>query len=180
MGNPKMKRQKITKELLAQDENVFVSKNSRQKGLQQYFTPKLVGELVRNVLEFESGVVFDPTAGCGNLLLPMVERKGFALGIELDKSNIPDPPDERMRIANANIVELYPFLKQIDFKADCVVMNPPFNLFWKSPELTGSEDKAIESQLATVRIGMDLLKDYGGASAFIVAESTTPFSRSRM
>ena len=41
-----MKRQKVTTELLEQDENVFVSQNSHQKGLQQYYTPQKLAEFM--------------------------------------------------------------------------------------------------------------------------------------
>jgi len=169
-----MKRSRVTDELLnGQDENIFTSKNSLHKGLQQYFTPRKIAEFASHVIEPDTNaVVIDLTAGTGNLLKPYAERYTSALciGIEIDKSNIP-PHTDNSKIANADLSKLYPYLKAVDFKADIIALNPPFSLFWELPELTGSEDKKIESQRATILIGYELLSGLG-AGYFIASRST--------
>ncbi|GEM_PF-1987963 len=165
---PKMKRQKVTKELLDQDEDVFVSKNSHEKGLQQYFTPLRIGRFMHEAMGTKEGVVVDLTAGTGNLLESFTECE--CLGVELDKSNIPKVKSN-MLIANANLPELYPYLLQVEFQANAMVLNPPFNLFWKCAALTGSDEKNIESQRATILMAMSLLTNSGQGS--FVAEKST-------
>jgi len=166
-----MKRSSITSELLEQEENIFVSKNSNKKGLQQYYTPLKIASFMRDVIGLQSGCVVDLTAGCGNLLAPFASKDGIlALGVELDKSNIPKKTHE-CEIANANLVELYPYLLKVEFQANAMVLNPPFSLFWTCPELTGSEEKKIESQMATILMAMSL-STHSGHGAFIVEKST--------
>ncbi|MFH0989919.1 MAG: DEAD/DEAH box helicase [bacterium] len=177
----KMKRSTVTAELLEQDESIFVSRNSHQKGLQQYFTPLKIAECIFNSLSFSTGCVIDLTAGNGNLLQPFVDDgdpETVTLGIELDKGNIPKPT-EQMRIVNANLPELYPFLLSVDFRPNVVVLNPPFSLFWKSPELTGSDDKSIESQEATILMGINLLAS-NGHGAFLVQKTSWQNSLSKV
>ena len=168
---PKMKGQSITEDLLNQDENVFVSKNSKNKGLQQYFTPLKVAGFIRRVVSIHSGVVVDLTAGVGNLLTPFEEDDDiFRLGVELDKSNIPKATSN-LHIVNANVAELYPYLLQVEFQPNAIVLNPPFSLFWSCPAITGSEDKKIESQLATVLMAVNMVAS-SGHGAFLVEKST--------
>ena len=124
---PKMKRSSVTKDLMDQDENVFVSRNSHQKGLQQYYTPLKLAEGIARAMQLHSGVVTDLTAGCGNLLVPFRGKDGnriLTLGVELDKGNIP-PVTEDCRIVNANLPELYPYLLKVEFQPDVIVLNPP-------------------------------------------------------
>ena len=168
----KMKRQSVTAELLEQDENVFVSQNSHQKGLQQYYSPQKLAEFMARCMNIREGSIIDLTAGCGSLLEPFVSENSTTrtFGIELDKGNIPKATD-KMRIVNANLPELYPYLLKVEFQPTGMVLNPPFSLFWDSPELTGSEDKKIESQEATIRMGISLLAT-SGQGAFIVQKSS--------
>ena len=169
-----MKRSRVTDELLIdQSENIFTSKNSVQKGLQQYFTPTKIAQFASRVIEAENNaVIVDLTAGTGNLLKPYAEQdeSALCLGIELDKSNIPTHTDN-LKVVNADLSKVYPYLKAVDFKADIVVLNPPFSLFWELPELTGNPDKKIESQKATILIGYELLSTLG-AGYFIASRST--------
>ena len=76
-----------------------------------------------------------------------------------------------MKVVNADLSKVYPYLKAVDFKADIVALNPPFSLFWELPELTGNPDKKIESQKATILIGYELLSTLG-AGYFIASRST--------
>jgi len=131
---------------------------------------------LRRCLGQQSGLVVDLTAGAGNLLLPWLDtqdstdpNKIRALGVELDKENIPKSTPS-LNVVNANLAELFPLLLQVEFHADVFVLNPPFTLFWNIPELTNSEDKAIESQLATVKMAIAMTKQ-GGQGAFLVAKS---------
>jgi SNF2 family DNA or RNA helicase len=169
-----MKRSRVTDELLnGQSENIFTSKNSVQKGLQQYFTPTKIAQFASEVIEADNNaVIVDLTAGTGNLLKPYSDQNDSALclGIELDKSNIPTHT-ENLKVANADLSKVYPYLKAVDFKADIVALNPPFSLFWELPELTGNPDKKIESQKATILIGYELLSILG-AGYFIASRST--------
>jgi SNF2 family DNA or RNA helicase len=169
-----MKRSRVTDELLTvQSENIFTSKNSLQKGLQQYFTPTKIAQFASRVIEPENNaVIVDLTAGTGNLLKPYAEQNDSALclGIEIDKSNIPTHT-ENLKVANVDLSKVYPYLRAVDFKADIVALNPPFSLFWDLPELTGNPDKKIESQKATILVGYELLSALG-TGYFIASRST--------
>lgn len=180
LPKPNMKRSQLTTTLLQQEEDVLVSKNSAQKGLQQYFTPLKIGTWIRHILDQKTGLVVDLTAGAGNLLMPWVSNQNVgdkslgnetmqALGVELDKENIPKSTTF-LNVVNANVAELYPLLLQVEFHADVFVLNPPFTLFWHIPELTNSEHKTIESQLATVKMAISMTK-HRGQGAFLVAKS---------
>ncbi len=179
-SKPVMNGQKLTQSLVTQDEDVLVSKNSKEKGLQQYYTPLKVGTWMRHVLGHKSGIVVDLTAGAGNLLMPWVSQQKvgdkslgedimYALGVELDKENVPKST-QFLDVVNANLAEMYPLLLQVEFKADVFVLNPPFTLFWHVSELTNSEDKQIESQLATVKMAIEMTK-HKGHGAFLVSKS---------
>jgi superfamily II DNA or RNA helicase/predicted RNA methylase len=166
-----MKRSSITNALLEQEENIFVSKNTSTKGLAQYYTPLKIAAFMRDVIGLQSGCVMDLTAGCGNLLAPFsVDPDIMAVGVELDKSNIPKKTPE-CEIHNANLVELYPYLLKVEFQANAMVLNPPFSLFWTVPELTGTDEKKIESQLATILMAENLLT-HSGHGAFVAEKST--------
>jgi SNF2-related domain len=119
-------------------------------GLQQIFTPPVVGELAALVHGSDLPTL-DPTAGDGALLAPLPRSLRF--GIEVDRDQL--AAGDYLGIA-ADLQQAAPLLRLLGARWPRIVANPPFGLDW-----TGLDGTRISSTEATWEIAQALLEEQG-------------------
>jgi len=175
--------------------------NAAQKGQSQYSTPIELAAAIAKELPSFRPVVVDLTCGPGQLLAGVANKTTeHLLGCDLDPRSssvpsrlIPSHSAKRM-VIHADLTLLYEPMRQIDFRADCFALNPPWSLNWHangkgdSPRLeglAGSEVPAvaktfkavrqagdtIDSTLATLMIALDRLSSVG--EGFLIGYTST-------
>jgi hypothetical protein len=145
----------LTEEALDSSPSVLGARPGRSPvGLQQYFSPREVAELVAAVNGTALSTL-DPTAGDGSLLAAIDRSARF--GIEIDADHL---GGERYEGLHGDLRLAYPLLRLLGVRFPRVACNPPFGLDW----LLGG--KRENSTLATWRIATALLDDFG-AGAFL-------------
>ena len=110
-------------------------------GLQQFFTPPEVGEMLR-VLFDPSRPTLDPTAGDGGLLDWL--QFGARYGIEIDRDQI-EMGSYKHNSIRADVQRVYPFLRGIGAKWPQMVVNPPFGLEWGFAGIDGGKRKSSKA-----------------------------------
>lgn len=129
-------------------------------GLQQYFTPSEVGDLLGGL--FEPGrATLDPTAGDGGLLDWVAYSERY--GIEIDRDQI-ERSGYKHQAIRGDIQRVYPYLRGIGAKWPQMVVNPPFGLEWSFAGIDGNKKKS--STLRAFELVSRLL-DGRGQAAFI-------------
>ena len=125
--------------------------NAGAIGQSAFFTPLPFGKLCARPLARDRAVVVDLTAGNGALAIAASTPDTEAIllsDIENVRTRYEDgwPRPKNHRIAG-DLGGLFPLFKEIEFQADCIVLNPPFSLKWKKSAFA----KLAESELETVR-----------------------------
>jgi hypothetical protein len=166
--------------------------NAAQKGQSQYSTPvPLAAALAKDLPQFRP-VLVDLTCGPGQLLDGCANKSTeHLLGSDVDPRPKKVTSDQQIGVAShsplttnhflfiqADLTSLYEPMRQIDFRADCFVLNPLWSLNWHAGRLEGLADSAvpavaktfkavisgaatIDSTLATFMIALDRLSDAG-------------------
>jgi hypothetical protein len=134
-------------------------------GLQQYFSPPEVAELVAEV-NGRSLSTLDLTAGDGSLLEGIQLDRRFGIEIDVDQLH-----GERYEAIRGDVQDAYPMLRLLGTRFPRVACNPPFGLDW---QIGGRREN---STLAAWRMAIALLHD-NGAGAFIAGRDR--FRRSVM
>ncbi|MEY2411291.1 MAG: Methylase [Verrucomicrobiota bacterium] len=168
--------------------------NAADKGQAQWYTPQAWGRLLARPLPQFRGTIVDLTCGRGDLLV--AARNGTTeetLGADID------PIDKRLLIASPNFINtdltlLLPLLREVEFKADLFVLNPPWDLHWHRARLAslaesripavakafaatdprlgaGAVHRTIDSTVATLMLALDLCSDMG--EGYIIANAAT-------
>ena len=158
--------------------------NAAQKGQSQYSTPvELAQELAKHLCHFRP-IVIDLTCGPGNLVAGSANKSTEnLLGLDVDPRSAKRPAgigrDMGYRFIQADLTALYASMRQINFRADCFVLNPPWSMSWHVERLEGLADSevpavaktfkamrvdgdTIDSTLATFMIALDRLTQNGG------------------
>lgn len=129
-------------------------------GLQQYFTPPEVGQLLERLFD-KTLPTLDPSAGDG-ALLEWVEKPS-RYGIEIDRDQVNNGNYESHAI-QGDLQKIYPLLRGLGGTWPQLVVNPPFGLEWKIGGI--SDGKAGSSTVRAFQVMLKLLGRYGQA-AFI-------------
>ena len=130
---------------------------SKQRGLQQYFTPPEAAEFIKAVIDpLGRSPVLDPTAGSGALLDPW--REALRFGIELDSDWVREGKYESI---TGDLQRAFPMLFKLGVRFPRVVANPPFGLTW-----TDGAGYPESSTVGTWRMCLSLLEEHG-VGAFI-------------
>jgi len=115
-----------------QREDLLAHKDSKRFGLQQYFTPPKLAELLARRLPDDPAIVVDPTAGAGHMLRPY--SSPYRLAFDIDAQALKRIlKHEGMHKFNVDLPAFQPYLAAMNFRADCVAMNPPYGLRWQTP-----------------------------------------------
>ncbi|MEY2410958.1 MAG: Methylase [Verrucomicrobiota bacterium] len=164
--------------------------NAADKGQAQWFTPQAWGRLLGRPLPQFRGTIVDLTCGRGDLLVAARNRTTEeTLGADID------PIDRRLLIASPNFINtdvtlLLPLLREVEFKADLFVLNPPWDLHWHRERLASLAESripavanafaatdprlgadTIDSTVATLMFALDLCSDMG--EGYIIANAAT-------
>jgi hypothetical protein len=123
-------------------------------GLQQYFSPPELAELVAKV-NGRALSTLDPTAGDGSLLAGLDRQARF--GIEIDADQIGADYYEAIQ---GDVQSAYPLLRLLGTHFPRVACNPPFGLDW---QIGGRREN---STTATWKMALALLDDRG-AGVFV-------------
>jgi hypothetical protein len=182
--------------------------NAADKGQSQFFTPVAFGQWLASALPKTRLTLVDLTCGAGHLLQACANSTTTSLlGADIDPCRIASweapPASERagpplgapaISKIPRDLTLLAPVLKEIQFQADCFVLNPPWRLYWHRDRLAhlqqsnctavrlalqATEDpyqgscpiEAIDSTIATLAIALDLCTIYG--EGFLIANDST-------
>jgi predicted RNA methylase len=169
--------------------------NAANKGAQQFFTPPDIAAALASPLPKYRRAIVDFNCGSGALLVAgMNYSTENLLGIDIDpraRVKIPPPviaagekPSDdlltrkaRAHVITSDVQAVYPLLREIDWKADLILCNPPFSLKWDPKRLECLAEStceevaeifakyknkpAIDSTLASFLIALDALSQRG-------------------
>lgn len=173
--------------------------NAAEKGQSQFFTPLDTGRALAQALPKVRPCLVD--LNCGGTALLQASASAdteVLLGSDIDPVRPKVEGLEKLRPVNRitqDLTRLYPLLKEVDFKADLFVLNPPWRLWWYRDRLKdlaqsdvtavrdafanledgaarkGTVDGTIDSTIATLMIALDLM-DYQGEGMLIANNAT--------
>ena len=142
------------------DEVLRASKSSRSRGTQQFLTPREQAEALCLPLPSSRQTVVDLQCGRGALLHAAAlttprHNCRTLLGIDIDPTAaIPDLHNPQFPVRRDVLVgdftRLLPLLLQVKFRADLLVLNPPFSLKWKIDTLGAHRWQEINGKLELV------------------------------
>ena len=152
----------------------------------------LAAALARDLPAFRP-VIVDLTCGPGQLLAGCANGSTeHLLGCDVDRRKKVD--SDHFAFIQADLTLLYEPMRQIDFRADCFALNPPWSLNWHTERLVGLADsevpavaklarrlflmqnaecrmQTIDSTMATLMIALDRLTDVG--EGFLIGYTST-------
>jgi hypothetical protein len=165
--------------------------NAGAKGQSQFFTPLVWGQALSQPLPRYRPIIVDLNCGAGDLLRA-ARRPSTTnlLGCDIEagiKLLSTDPP---IQFVGADVTRLFPLLRAVDFRADCFVLNPPWDLHWYREPLVGLAESdlptvraafaahdgrttrdTIDSTIATLCLALDRSSDYG--EGLLIANEST-------
>lgn len=132
------------------EEAMDSARNSSDKGLSQWFTPRAFGKLVALPLPEYRSCIVDLNCGRGDLLFAAANASTFnVLGVDIDSRASAKQPGDNVSLSKcvADLTLLYPLMREVNWQADLFVLNPPWGLHWYKERLA----ELGESDLLTVR-----------------------------
>ena len=147
----------LTDEVMESSDSVLAkgSHGLGQKGLQQFYSPDKLAQLVASVMGSEV-YVLDPTAGDGSLLRYIDKPKAF--GVEIDKGQIRNSEGAYHTLAG-DFQYFYSLIKNAMSPWNGIAANPPFGLQWNHPDFRGGN--STNSTVFTFMAIHRLLSDTG-------------------
>ncbi|HVM48408.1 MAG TPA: hypothetical protein VMU04_10290 [Candidatus Acidoferrum sp.] len=162
------------------------SANAADKGQSQFFTPSDLGRTLARPLAPVRPIIVDLNCGAGHLLQASAQegKPVTLLGADIDPCHgqrVEGGTSPLNRIT-ADACQLHAWLREVGFKADCWVLNPPWRLFFYRARLAallqsefpavraafkgieqggGIPRECIDSTLAMLLIALDLCTPYG-------------------
>ena len=137
--------------------------NAAQKGLSQFFTSQPLATRLADALPDHRPVLVDLNCGQGDLLQASARAATtkWLLGSDIHNARKVGGGEARGHNALINFTQLdltvlYPLLVELDWTADCFVLNPPWRLFWHRARLAAlaeSEVPAVRRAFAVVEPG---------------------------
>jgi hypothetical protein len=172
--------------------------NAADKGQSQFFTPLELGRALAQALPRVRPALVDLNCGAGHLLHAsvvadrQVPKTTRLFGADLDpcRGQTVEGATLPLNRITCEITRLLPWLKEVNFRADCFVLNPPWRLMLYRERLAelansdlpavrmafkGIEDTApkgtIDSTIAMLLIALDLCTTYG--EGFLIGNNAT-------
>jgi hypothetical protein len=173
--------------------------NAADKGQSQFFTPAAFGQALAAALPKPRPGLIDLTCGRDDLLQAAANPTTHLLGADIDpcRPRPKDPPrPEGLPVSRVtrDLTRLYPLLVDLNARFDCLVLNPPWRLFWHRDRLAalaesdcpavrnafaaaeptdggGCPRGAIDSTIATLLIALDRCTLYG--EGLLIANNAT-------
>src|SRR5262245_39750107 len=113
------------------------ARNAADKGQAQWFTPLDWGKALTLPLPTFRPAVVDLSCGNGQLLRAASHRNSKLLGCDIDPSLSTINSPLSTHFLQADITRFYDLLREIKWKADLFVLNPPWDLHWYREQLKG-------------------------------------------
>ena len=147
----------LTDEVMESSDSVLAkgSHGMGQKGLQQFYSPDKLAQLVASVMGTNISVL-DPQAGDGSLLRYIDKPKSF--GVEIDKDQIRNSEGGYQTLAG-DFQHFYSLIKNAMSPWSGIVANPPFGLQWNHPDFR--KGKSTNSTVLTFMAIHRLLAEDG-------------------
>ncbi len=137
--------------------------NAVQKGQSQYSAPVELATAIAQQLPNYRPVIVDLSCGPGNLLAGCGNKSTeYLLGLDVDPGGArlsralanqgsAEPHPTKRQFMQADLTLLYEPMRQIDFRADCFALNPPWSLNWHAQRLEGLADSAVPAVAKTFK-----------------------------
>jgi predicted RNA methylase len=160
--------------------------NSKQKGLQQYFTPQNWALAIGAALPPHRRTLFDPFCGNGSLVRGLAnDTTRDVMGLDLDPSATlgketawakTPAANARRHFAHGDVLDLLPLLEETGTKFDLMALNPPFSLEFPikllpEPLRAGIKGKTINSTHLAVRMATRYIPTRG--ECVLIANAST-------
>ncbi len=132
------------------EEVLSSAKNAGDKGSAQFYTPRGFGTLCARPLPEHRACVVDLNCGRGDLLFAAANKTTHTLiGTDLDNRASAKQEGDMLSVTRCvgDLTKLFPLMVEIDWKADLIVLNPPWDLHWYKDRLAS----LAESDLLTIR-----------------------------
>lgn len=153
----------LTEEVLDSSDSILSShRGVGIKGLQQFYSPPELADLVYEVMGKDRVVVLDPTAGNGSLLKRFPPAHSFGVEIDADQINA---AEGSYKSVMGDIKEAFPLIYKVAPEFDAVVANPPFGLRDWADE-TVNNGKPVGSVVLTFHYAIRALR-HNGQFAFV-------------
>lgn len=182
-----MKKTSITGRIFQQ--MLDSASNAGAKGQAQYFTPEPWAKALALPLPKLRPVIVDFTCGNGSLLRGTRNTpQARLLGCDIEDPR-PSPLDPRHRV-QSDLTHFFPLLQTVRFTADCLVLNPPWDLHWYREPLNSllesycpavsvafeahdgrTAKDTIDSTIACLCMALDRFTDWG--EGFAIANEAT-------
>lgn len=112
------------------------ARNAGTKGPAQWSTPTPIGRRLAEALPPRRPVLTDLTCGPGDLLLASANpTTELLLGLDLDKRSRRIPEAYSLHRITGDLTKVFSHLVAVDFRAECYVLNPPWDLHWEKARL---------------------------------------------
>lgn len=118
--------------------------NAASKGAAQWSTPPLLAARLATFFGQRLPVICDLTCGPGSLLYGCSGLDtDYLLGLDIDARSL-RKPKESVGITRivAPLLDAYPLLVEVDFRAELFVLNPPWDLHWPQAPLLRTDAAA--------------------------------------
>lgn len=123
--------------------------NAAEKGQSQFFTPFDTGQALAAPLPRSRRIILDLNCGAGNLLQASANKDTeYLLGSDIDSCKGMTNKEfvgPRIESITHDLTKLYPLLKEVGFKADLFVLNPPWRLWWHRDRIAGLADSELDA-----------------------------------
>ena len=106
--------------------------NAADKGQSQFFTPLELGRQLAQSLPRHRPVLVDLNCGAGHLLQASARDQSLLLGADIDpcRGQTVEGATHQLSRITSDAGLLHAWLKEVGFRADCLVLNPPWRLFF--------------------------------------------------
>lgn len=172
-------------------EHLDSASNALAKGQAQYLTPIAWAQALAQALPNYRPCVTDLTCGSGSLLQGVAGAStDYLLGCDIEAPQDDAPPLVAARRVTADITRFFALLHRVRWKADLIVLNPPWDLHQyrdRLPMLADSDCPAvrqafvahdgrtsrdtIDSTVLALCLALDRMTDYG--EGFLIGNQAT-------
>ena len=164
--------------------------NASAKGQAQYFTPVEWARALALPLPLHRPVLVDLTCGNGQLLTGASRHTHDLLGCDIDPGSDECPVRVGPHFVAGDLTKFHSLLRECRFTADCLVLNPPWDMHWPRARLAGLSESScrsvadafaahdgrtgkttIDSTIATLCLALNLCSQYG--EGLLIANEAT-------
>lgn len=169
------------------------AKNTGTKGIAQFFTTLSLARIAATALPSHRPAIVDLTCGDGHFLIGAANETTKQLfGVDIDGiRTMANEKELHVSKITGDLTLAHSLLDEVQWKADCFVLNPPWDLHWHKERLGRLKDSdllsvrmaylsgqdrrlgkdAIDSTVATLMLAMDFCTNRG--EGVLIANNAT-------